>query len=195
MPSGNFGEWMTPAADAAWRSANRASVELGHSWLGTEHLLLGLLAGPPNDPAVAALTAAGVTGGAVREALTRDLAAGGGREDRALLATLGIDLDVVRARVDAVFGPDAIDSLYARRRLGGRRLTRGPLCGLGIAPRAKRALERARRRAKAAHRTRFDGADLLFGLLEIDDGMAVRLLRDLGVDPAAVSARLHPRAA
>ena len=67
--------------------------------------------------------------------------------------------------------------------------------GLGIAPRAKRAPERARRTAQAAHRTRFDSPDLLLGLLDIEDGVAVRLLRDLGVDPAAVRARLHPQAA
>ena len=72
---------------------------------------------------------------------------------------------------------------------------RGPLCGLGMAPRAKLALDRARRIAKAGHRTRFDSTDLLLGLLEIDDGMAVRLLRGLGVDPAAVRARLPVRAA
>lgn len=101
----------------------------------------------------------------------------------------------MRARVDAAFGPDAIDALYARRRLGGRRLARGPLCGLGMAPRAKLALDRARRTAKAGHRPRFDSADLLLGLLEIDDGMAVRLLRDLGVNPADIRARLRARAA
>ena len=195
MASGKFGDWMAPAADAAWRAANRASVELGHSWLGTEHLLLGLLAGPPEDPAAAALTASGVTAAAVRTALTRDLSAGGGREDRALLATLGVDLDAVHARVDAAFGPDAIDALYARRRRAGRRLARGPLCGLGLAPRAKQALGHARRAAKADHRPRFDSTDLLLGVLAIDDGMAVRLLRDLGVDPAAVRARLPVRAA
>jgi hypothetical protein len=60
---------MTAAADAAWRAANVASLELGRSWLGTEHLLLGLLAGPATDPAVAALAEHGVTAEAVRTAL------------------------------------------------------------------------------------------------------------------------------
>jgi hypothetical protein len=189
-----FGEWMGPDAEAAWRAANVASVELGHSWVGTEHLLLGLLAGPPSDPAVAALTAAGVTGVAVRAALVRGLA-GGAPDGRALLATLGVDLDAVRARMAASFGPDAIDNLYARRRRGGRWLPPGPLCGTGVAPRAKQALEWARQSAKAVHRSRFDSTDLLLGLLAIDDGMAVRLLLHLGVDPDAVRARLPARAA
>jgi ATP-dependent Clp protease ATP-binding subunit ClpA len=191
---GGFSEWMGPDAGAVWMAANAASVELGHSWVGTEHLLLGLLAGPPSDPAVAALTAAGVTAAAVRAALVRDLAAGT-PDDRSLLATLGVDLDAVRVRMAARFGPDAIGNLYARRRRARRRLARGPLCGSGVAPRAKRALERARRSAKAAHRARFDSSDLLLGLLEVDDGMAVRLLRHLGVDPDSVRARLPVRAA
>src|SRR4051794_41612820 len=92
MPSGTFGDSMAPGAEAAWVAANRAAVELGHSWVGTEHLLLGLLAGPPDDPAVAALVAAGVTGGAERDALTRHQAATGGREDQVLHATIRIDL-------------------------------------------------------------------------------------------------------
>jgi hypothetical protein len=189
MAPGTDGDWMTPGADAAWRAANAASLTLGHSWLGTEHLLLGLLAGPPTDPAAAALAAAGVTGEAVRATLVRDLAPGR-RDDRALLATLGIDLDAVRARTGAAFGPDAVAALYARRRRAGRRLPRGPLCGTGLAPRAKQALARARRAAKAAHRPRIDSTDLLLGVLEIDQGMAVRLLVGLGVDPATIRAQL-----
>lgn len=190
MVAGKFGERMTAAADAAWRAANVASLELGHSWLGTEHLLLGLLAGPATDPAVAAL--AGVTAEAVRTALEEDLATGL-PDDRALLATLGIDLDQVRARIEADFGPHAIAELYARRRRAGRRLARGPLCGIGLAPRAKRALEQARRAAKAAHRPRIDTADLLIGLLEIDDAMAPRLLRRLGTAPDTIRSRLRAR--
>jgi ATP-dependent Clp protease ATP-binding subunit ClpA len=195
MTRGTFGEWMGPDVDAAWRAANAASVELGHSWVGTEHLLLGLLAGPSSDPAVAALAGAGVSAAAVRAALVADLAIGGGLDDRALLATLGIDLDAVRERITAGFGRDAIGALYARRRRAGRRLATGPLCGLGVAPRAKRALERARRAAKAAGRSAMSTSDLLLGLLAIEDGMAVRLLRGLGVDPADVRARLERPAA
>jgi ATP-dependent Clp protease ATP-binding subunit ClpA len=189
LPAGTFGDSMAPDAEAAWVAANRAAVELGHSWVGTEHLLLGLLAGPPDDPAVASLVAAGVTGAAVRDALTRHRAAAGGRDDRALLATLGIDLEAVRARTQAAFGQDALDTVYASRRRSGRRLARGPLCGLGVAPRAKQALEQARRTAKVAQRARFDSSDLLNGLLAVQDGMAVRVLRQLGVDLVALRDR------
>lgn len=194
MAEGKFVETMSPDAEAAWRVANRASLELGHSWLGTEHLLLGLLAGPADDPAVRALASAGVSDEAVRAALLAR-PADGGPDGRELLAALGIDLDAVRARMAAGFGPDAIDALYARRRRAGRRLARGPLCGIGMAPRAKRALEQARRAAKADQRTRVTSADLLLGLLAVEDGRAVRLLRDLGADPAAIGDALRGRAA
>jgi hypothetical protein len=44
--------------------------------------------------------------------------------------------------------PDAIDRLYARRRLDGHRLGRGPLCGMTMAPQLKRTLEHARRQRR-----------------------------------------------
>src|SRR3954447_8342310 len=107
MTSGTVGGWMAPSADAAWRAANAASAELGHSWVGTEHLLLGLLAGPADDAAVMALTEHGVSAAAVLDALARE-GLGRGPDDKALLTTLGVDLDLVRARVGAAFGFDAL---------------------------------------------------------------------------------------
>ncbi|MGZ4639278.1 MAG: Clp protease N-terminal domain-containing protein [Actinomycetes bacterium] len=195
MAEGKFGDWMAPETDAAWRAANHEALELGHSWLGTEHLLLGLLRGPADDPAVSLLVERGVTLDRVRAALVRDLAVPGATDDKELLATLGIDLDVVRARIEVSLGPDAIDELYARRRRGGRRLARGPLCGFAMAPRAKLALERARLTAKTGHRSQATSTDLLIGLLDVPDGMAVRLLRGLGIDPDALRTQLRPRAA
>jgi hypothetical protein len=41
----NFGDWSAPDADAAWRAANTEVLDLGHPWLGTEHLRLGPLGG------------------------------------------------------------------------------------------------------------------------------------------------------
>ena len=112
-----------------------------------------------------------------------------------MLAALGVDLDAVRASVEKNFGPDAIDALYARRRRDGHRLARGPLCGMALAPRAKQALEQARRAAKTDHRPAASTRDLLTGLLGAEDGMAVRLLRQLGVDPVELRDQPRPRAA
>ena len=118
-----------------------------------------------------------------------------GRDDAALIATLGVNLDAVRASIEETFGPDAIDRLSTRRRRDGHRLGRGPLCGMTMAPRLKRTLEHARRAAKTAHRQRATSLDLVAGPSPSQDGTAVRLLRSLGVDPAGRLVELRPRAA
>ena len=195
-PSGasKFGDWLDPDADQAWRAANQEALDLGHNWIGTEHLLLGLLQRPADDPSAATLAAHGLTADQFRDALTRDIGDAPQLDSKTMLAALGVDLDAVRASVDANFGPDAIDALYARRRRDGHRLARGPLCGMALAPRAKRALEHARRAAKTDHRPLATPSDLLAGLLAVDDGMAVRLLRELGVDLMVLRDQLQPRA-
>jgi ATP-dependent Clp protease ATP-binding subunit ClpA len=193
--AGKFGEWLDPDADQAWRAANQEALDLGHSWVGTEHLLLGLLQLPTDDPAAAILATQDLTADRVRAALTHDLEAAPSMDAKAMLAALGIDLDATRANVEANFGPDAIDALYARRRRDGHRLARGPLCGMALAPRAKQALEHARRAAKTDHRPRVATRDLLDGLLGVEDGMAARLLRQFDIDPGALRDRLRPRAA
>jgi len=190
-----FGDWLDPEADTAWHAANREALDLGHTWVGTEHLLLGLLHGPADDPATGILGAHGLTLDLVRDALVRDLGGPPPLDSRAMLATLGVDLDAIRASVEATFGPDAIDALYARRRRDGHRLAFGPLCGLALAPRAKQALKLARRAAKSSHRSLVSTSDLLTGLLAIEDGMAVQILRAFDVDPAGLRDQLQPRAA
>jgi hypothetical protein len=46
--------------------------------------------------------------------------------------------------------------------------------------------EHARRAAKTDHRPLASTSDLLSGLPDVEDGMAVRLLRKLDVDPVAL---------
>lgn len=49
--------------------AAQASLDLGHNFIGCEHLLLGILAGPDDDPAVVTLTTMGLTEERVRDAV------------------------------------------------------------------------------------------------------------------------------
>jgi hypothetical protein len=137
-------------------------------------MLLGLLHRPADDPAAAALAARGLTADGFRGALTHDLGAAPSLDAKARLATLSTDLHAVRASVEKNFGPDAMDALYPRRRRDGHRLALGPLCGFALTPRAKRALERARRTAKTEQRRPPATGDLLAGLLAVEDGMAAR---------------------
>jgi Clp amino terminal domain, pathogenicity island component len=76
----------------------------GHPWLGTEHLLLGVLA-QPDAPGVSALSELGVTLDAGRAGLSQVV----GRlvPDADALRTIGIDVDEVRRRAEASFGPSA----------------------------------------------------------------------------------------
>lgn len=172
----------------------RAQVEaraLGHSWIGTEHLLLALL-GQPEAPGASALRRLGVT----REAclsLTRDSLGSGealGADEAAALHTIGIDLDEVRRRVEESFGVGALDSPPRLRRRGllgtlRRRTRRG--CGPGpwltFTPKAKRALERSLRESLTLGDRHIGVEHVVLGLLDPKGNLAVEILRRLGADP------------
>jgi hypothetical protein len=119
---------------------------LGHNYIGCEHLLLAAAAAA--EPASAVLRDQGVTPERIEAALLRAIGRGQtaypvGALDRQALAFLGIDLDVVRARIEAAFGPDALTravpaACRSRRPAWGK----GPLAGL-----THRRRRRARRNA------------------------------------------------
>ncbi len=66
----------TVKAKAALGNSAREALDLGHNYIGTEHLLLGLLAGPQSEPnvATAVLDGLGVTYQNARENLLEQLA-------------------------------------------------------------------------------------------------------------------------
>jgi Clp amino terminal domain, pathogenicity island component len=116
---------------------------LGHNYIGCEHLLLAAAASA--EPASAVLRDQGVTPERIEAAILRTIGRGQtadplGGIDRQALAFIGIDLDVVRARIEAAFGPDALTgALPAACR------NRRPAWGKG--PLAELTRRRARRRA------------------------------------------------
>jgi hypothetical protein len=107
---------------------------LGHGYIGCEHLLLAAAAA--SEPAGAVLRDQGVTPDRIKAEILRT--AGPGQAagpahglDAQALASIGIDLDVVRARVEAAFGPDALSrALPAARRRPQPALGKGPLARL-----------------------------------------------------------------
>jgi ATP-dependent Clp protease ATP-binding subunit ClpA len=185
-------ERFTPAARQVVVRAQQEARTFGHPWLGTEHLLLGVLA-DPDAPGVSALTDLGVTLDAGRAALNHVV----GRlvPDADALRTLGIDLHEVRRRVEASFGPGALDHPSrpgGRRRIRWRRARcepQEPTGHLRFMPRAKRALERARRDALALGDTQVGVEHILLGLLDPKGNMAIELLRHLGAEPEVI--RVH----
>ena len=66
----------TGAARAVVERSQEEARELGHGRIGTEHLLLALLRGDGSEPAVRALSAAGVTREAVRREVLRHVGTG-----------------------------------------------------------------------------------------------------------------------
>ena len=123
--------------------AQEDARRLGHGYIGCEHLLLAAAA--TGEPASTVLRDHGVTPerieAEIRRTTGRGQAAGPtGGLDREALASVGVDLDVVRARIEAVFGPDALTrALPARQR-------RRPARGKG--PLAELTRRRRRRRAR-----------------------------------------------
>ena len=104
---------------------------LGHRSVGGEHLLLATVSA--DAPAGAVMRAQGITPELVEEEIVRRVGLGAGSGlfaglDRDALATIGIDLDVVRARIEASFGPQALTSAaqVAQAAHLGRRGRPGP---------------------------------------------------------------------
>jgi hypothetical protein len=117
---------------------------LGHNYIGCEHLLLAAAAAA--EPASAVLRDQGVTPERVEAEILRTVGRGQAADplgglDRQALAYIGIDLDIVRARIEAAFGPDALtQALPAACR------SRRPAWGKG--PLAELTRRRRRRRAR-----------------------------------------------
>lgn len=170
------------------------SRRLGHNYLGTEHLLLGfaqhshLLPEPVGSllPDVAA----------VRSALSAVLGRPP-RRDAELLTTVGVDLDAVRSAVRRTFGDEAIERLgrpvhqpWQPWRRPSRRCTSLLAGTMSVAPRVKQALERARRDADRRRRP-IDPAGVLGGMIDVEDALSNRLLRETGVDPDDLRQRLQ----
>jgi hypothetical protein len=117
---------------------------LGHNYIGCEHLLMATAAAA--EPASAVLRDQGVTPDRVEAVIMRTIGRGQtadllGGLDRQALAFIGIDVDVVRARIEEAFGPDALT-----RALPAACRSRRPAWGKG--PLAELTRRRRRRRAR-----------------------------------------------
>ena len=113
-------------ADARTLVAHAAehARRLGHRYVGGEHILLAAVSA--GQPASEVMRAQGVTPDLVEEEIVRRIGLGAGAGlfaglDRDALATIGIDLDAVRARIEASFGPQALTSAAQVAHQGRRR--------------------------------------------------------------------------
>lgn len=171
----------TEQAREAMTLANDESARLGYPWLGTEHLLLGLLRQRETSTSTV-LEGLGIKAQEVETEIRRILGEPHERfdEDERALRALGIDLREVRASVEEVFGPGALE----RSRPGQ--------CGVPFMPRLKQGLERASREAGAGL---VDTDHLLLGIIQVRGALAVEVLRRLGATPDLIRSSILARRA
>jgi ATP-dependent Clp protease ATP-binding subunit ClpA len=214
-------ERFTGDARTAVVQAQAHARRLGHRYIGCEHLLLA--AASTGEPASAALREHGVTPEAVETEIVRLVGLGQAASlfsaaDRDALASIGIDLDAVRARIEAAFGPDAFTRaapaacrgnrpawpkspmarLRRRRRshaAAGQDASPGayPTGHLPFTPRAKKSLEHSLREAKARHDSYIGVEHLTLALVAMNDGAVPPILSALGASQATLRAAILDR--
>ena len=171
-------ERFTSEARQTVTGAQHEARRLHHAHIGTEHLLLALLA--QDTPSAAVLSRYGLTHATALETVL------GYRGDDGLdadaLDSLGIDLAAVRERVEATFGPGALDAGGAQRSD-----SRGHI---PFTPRAKKVVELALRESLALKHRHIADGHILLGLLRDGEGLAMKVLADRGVDPVELRREL-----
>ena len=126
----------TPRAEQVFALALKESDRFHHNYVGTEHMLLGLIA---LDQGVA-----------VR-----------------VLQKMGLNLELVRATIEKRVDTDQPTKLPGPKK---------------FSPRLKKALALAGKEAKKMSHSLLDAEHILLGLLLGGEGVAVRVLKSLGLD-------------
>jgi hypothetical protein len=136
-------EWLGPRVGLLLTAAEEEARQLGHNYVGTEHMLLALLEDREHI-AAHALAALCVTADAVRGMTTEALGARDPREWECL----------------------------------------------GVRPRLKQALQLSQTEARRLGHSKVGSEHVLLGLLRVEDGLAVGILKKLGTGPKRVRAQL-----
>ena len=181
--------------------ASEQARRLGHRFIGGEHLLYGLASADGEVGAV--LRERGVTPERVEAEFVRligpeNTASGSLFDtlDRDALTTIGIDLDTVRQRIEAAFGPAALapDAPAPRRWRRSRPGWPAPVPGhLPLTRRAKKCLESSRREAQAHSSDHLGAEHIALALLAMDDGVPHRILSAIGASAPRLGAEIRDR--
>jgi ATP-dependent Clp protease ATP-binding subunit ClpA len=214
-------ERFTGGARAVVVQAQEHARRLGHNYIGCEHLLLA--AASTSEPAGAALREHGVTPEGVEAEIVRLIGLGQAAGlfsalDRDALASIGIDIDAVRAQIEAAFGPDALTRAGPGACRGNRPARKSPLallrrsCGAGhgrgtaagarpagpgghipFTPRAKKSLELSLREARARQESYIGVEHLTLALVGMDAGTVPPILSALGTTQATLRSAILDR--
>jgi ATP-dependent Clp protease ATP-binding subunit ClpA len=185
-------ERFTHGARETVASAVFQAKELGQPAIGTEHMLLALLA-DPQSPVALALRDTGVDERSVRAEIIRRTATGepptatsfleADAEDTAALKSIGIDLDEVRRAIEANFDADDRQPPVGPEPQPTRRRRLFADAGRPrFSPRAKKSLELALREAVQLKNNFIAREHLMLGILREGQGPAVQILTGAGVD-------------
>jgi ClpA/ClpB-like protein/ClpX C4-type zinc finger protein len=177
-------EQLTAEGRRALERAREEAVALGHGYLGSEHLLLAL-ATDRRSAAGRLLDGLGAGEARLRENARRTGDGPRPALDRDALATIGIDLDEVRRRIEEAFGAGALERAEARRRLSRRACDPG---AMPVSPLLKRALDTAVRDSASLGNRFAGGEHLVAGMCAVEESAAARMLRDCGIDPGGARA-------
>jgi ATP-dependent Clp protease ATP-binding subunit ClpA len=179
-------ERFTTEARAVVVHAQEEAARLRHGYIGTEHLLLALL-DPGSGVGYTVLHGAGLTPERVRADIRRLVGPGSGplgEDDAEALQAIGIDLPAVRAKIEEVFGPGALDcpAPPPRRGLLGRRRARpGGPGRIPFTARAKKVLELSLREAVGLGHHYLGTEHVLLGLLREGRGLAAQIITEAGL--------------
>src|SRR4051794_31836926 len=182
-------ERFTTAARGVVINAQQEARRLGHPFIGTEHVLLGLIHEPQSatarllrphglDPATVGAEIQRLLGDRFEPDLSFTDA---DAEDAAALKAIGIDLAKVRAAIEESFGAGSLQlppREPRRRGLFGRR-TGGHI---PFSARAKKVLELSLREAIRLRHNFIAPEHIMLGLLREGEGLACRILADHEVD-------------
>ena len=177
--------------------ASEQARRLGHGFIGGEHLLYALACA--DGEAGAVLRERGVTPERVEAEFVRligprNTASGSLFDtlDRDALTTIGIDLDTVRERIEAAFGPSALTQDAQARRW--RRSRPGRVTGhIPLTRRAKKCLEGSLREARAHSSGHLGAEHIALALLAMDDGVPHRILSVIGASAPRLGAEIRDR--
>jgi ATP-dependent Clp protease ATP-binding subunit ClpA len=178
-------ERFTTNARQVLKLSGQVARDLHDPYIGTEHLLVALL-----DSGCGATHVMLGEAGLTRERVIADIKRMAGPEtealgddDAAALEAIGIDLQAVRARVEEVFGPGALQPPGPPRRRGFlRRRVEAIESGRRLTGRAKKVLELSLREALALRHKFIAPEHILLGILRERDGMGATILAEAGLD-------------
>ena len=178
--------------------ASEQARRLGHGFIGGEHLLYGLACVGGEVGAV--LRERGVTPERVEAEFVRLIGPGNTASanlfdtlDRDALTTIGIDLETVRERIEAAFGPAALtpDAPAPRR---WRRSRPVPVNGrIPFTRRARKCLESSLREAQAHSSGHLGAEHIALALLAMDKGVPRRILSVIGASAPRLGAEIRER--